>query len=97
MLTDVDATVEKSVRAAYGDRADEALSLLGDYTSKEPERVRRAVLTLADGDIGRLRHFIDVAQQDYRDVLYWAEYPREPLEPRTYEELRERLNLPPEP
>ena len=37
-------------------------------------RVQLAVLTLSEGDAQKLRHYIDVAQIDWRDVLYWAEY-----------------------
>ncbi len=41
----------------------------------EIERVQLAILKLAQGDIGRLRQFTDVAKTDYRDVLGSAEYP----------------------
>jgi hypothetical protein len=62
----------------------------------QEDRVLRAVLTLSEGDLERLRYYAEVAETDYRDVLYWAETPRQPEAPRSYEELRERLNLPPE-
>lgn len=48
---------------------------LDQYTGPEPERVQRAILTLSGGDVGKLSHNVAVALQDYRDVLYWAEYP----------------------
>jgi hypothetical protein len=48
---------------------------LDRYTGPEPERVQRAILTLSDGDVGKLSHNVAVALQDYPDVLYWAEYP----------------------
>jgi hypothetical protein len=38
------------------------------------DRVVRCILELAAGDIGRLRHFVEQAVKDYRDVIYWAEY-----------------------
>jgi hypothetical protein len=54
------------------------------------------VLKLSEGDLGRLHHFRDAALRDSRDVLYWAEASRDPSEPQTWEELRERLQLPPD-
>ena len=42
---------------------------------REVHRVRLAVLKLAAGDIVRLRHEIEGAKRDYRDVLGPAEYP----------------------
>ena len=45
---------------------------------RERERVQRAILMLAKGDLGKLRHFTDAAKKDYRDVLMWAEYPPTP-------------------
>ena len=36
------------------------------------------VLTFAsDGDLDKVRVFLDEAKEDYRDVLLWAEYPDE--------------------
>lgn len=47
--------------------------------SHEPERnrVQLAIITLSEGDVDKLRHFVAAAKQDYRDVLWWAEYPRD--------------------
>lgn len=36
-------------------------------------RVRRAIVSLSNGALGKLRYFTDQARRDYRDVLYWAE------------------------
>jgi hypothetical protein len=60
----------------------------------QDDRVLLAVLALCRGDLERLRHFSEAAAADWRDVLYWAENPPADDEPRTYEELRERLGLP---
>jgi hypothetical protein len=38
-------------------------------------RVQLAILTLSSGNIDRLLANIDAAQKDWRDVLYWAEFP----------------------
>ncbi len=44
---------------------------------RERERVQLAILHLSNGDLDKVRHDVAVAKLDYRDVLYWAEYPRE--------------------
>jgi len=92
--------MEERVRSEFGTHADEALALLARYGTepwhRERERVQRAILTLSKGDLDLLRHHVEVAQQDYRDVLYWAEYPPDPGDPKTYSELRQSLNLPKE-
>jgi hypothetical protein len=41
------------------------------------ERVRLAVVKLAGGNLAELRRHIEVAKQDWRDVLVWAESPEE--------------------
>ena len=43
------------------------------YTGPEPERVRTAIAALAKDDLDRVRHFLARANEDYRDVLWWAE------------------------
>ena len=58
---EVDAVLE--MLAAYGVGAEEP----------ERERVQRAIVALSQDDVDRLLHFLSAAQQDYRDVLYWAE------------------------
>jgi hypothetical protein len=82
---------DRDAAAALLPREDE-LPLQPPY-----ERVLLAILTLARGDLGRLRHYADSARSDWRDVLYWTENPPDPDEPKTYEELLRRLGLPPDP
>jgi hypothetical protein len=57
------------------------LELLDDYGvesyERERERVRLAILKLSEGNEEKLREFFAVAKRDYRDVLFWAEYPEE--------------------
>ena len=43
---------------------------------RERERVQMAILALSQGREDQLLHFVEAAKQDYRDVLYWAEYPQ---------------------
>lgn len=38
------------------------------------DRVIRCVIVLAKGDVNELRHYVKQAVDDYRDVIYWAEY-----------------------
>jgi hypothetical protein len=44
---------------------------------RERERVQLAILKLSAGSGEKLREFVAVAKRDYRDVLFWAEYPEE--------------------
>lgn len=37
-------------------------------------RVARCILHLAAGNISKFRHNCEIAHQDPRDVMYWAEY-----------------------
>ena len=38
------------------------------------ERVIRAIIFLADGDMVKLAHYVELARTDYRDLLWQAEY-----------------------
>lgn len=49
--------------------------ILDQYHGSESLRVKRAILDLAVGDLSKLRHYVRVANKDYRDVLYRSEYP----------------------
>jgi hypothetical protein len=44
---------------------------------RERERVQFAVLKLSGGSEEKVREYVAVAKRDYRDVLFWAEYPEE--------------------
>ena len=57
--------------------SEDAIRALDQYCGPERERVQLATLKLSEGRLDRLRHFVEAAIQDYRDVLAWAEYPRE--------------------
>ena len=39
-----------------------------------PDRICRSMIYLARGDIERLTHYIELFFQDYRDLLWQAEY-----------------------
>jgi hypothetical protein len=60
------------------EKASEILSEYGREThEQEPTRVRLAILKIAGSNIEKLQVFTSAAQSDYRDVLSWAEYPRQ--------------------
>ena len=42
---------------------------------RDVEHVRRAMLTLSGGNLGRLGYYLAAAQHRYQDVLYWAKHP----------------------
>ncbi len=57
------------------------LELLDSYGvepyERERERVQVAILQLSAGSEAKVREYVAVAKRDYRDVLFWAEYPEE--------------------
>ena len=46
------------------------------YIGKEPYRVMRCILHLANGSLSRLEAELKTANQDYRDSILFAEYNR---------------------
>jgi|ERR1043166_2851879 hypothetical protein len=50
------------------------IELLSSYSGPEGSRIAWDVLQLSKGALESVRHFVQAAQRDYRDVLYWAEY-----------------------
>ena len=58
--------------------AEAALRQYGTESyENEPTRVRLAVLKISGGDLDLIRKNIATAKQDYRDILAYAEYPRQ--------------------
>ena len=53
-----------------------ALDEYGREGEREADRVRAAILKLANRDLQKLRYWLEQAKCDYRDVLGPAEYPR---------------------
>lgn len=51
--------------------------ILAKYDEGYPEqyRVQASILKLAEGNLAALDKYVEAAKGDYRDVLYWAEYP----------------------
>jgi hypothetical protein len=95
-----------SIRARFptGERRALVLGLLDTYGieayERERERVQLAILTLSQGDEAKLREYVAVAKRDYRDVLFWAEYPEQaridtPEKRREMRELFAKLGIDP--
>jgi hypothetical protein len=57
------------------------LEMLDSYGVKSYERVRERaqmdILKLCVGGEEKVREYVAVAKRDYRDVMFWAEYPEE--------------------
>jgi len=74
VIAAIQATFPESSRA----RVLELLDRYGvESYERERERVQLAILKLSGGTEEKLREFLAVAKRDYRDVLFWAEYPEE--------------------
>lgn len=71
--------LDKKIRQVFPDTEPaEVKRVLDEYTGPEAPRVRLAIVKLCDEDgHDKLRHHVDTARQDYRDVLAWAEYPQQ--------------------
>jgi hypothetical protein len=76
------ARVAAAVRAGFPDADPDAIfAVLDEYGTeahqRERERVQLAMVNLSEGDEAKLRYFLEVAKQDYRDVLFWSDNPEE--------------------
>lgn len=67
-------TLERVAKDFSATEQSSAIELLSGYSGPEAARVVWDILELSKGSLERLRHYIQAAQTDYRDVLYWAEY-----------------------
>src|SRR6266446_4932918 len=75
---EVVAVVQKTFPESNWPRVLELLDDFGvEPYERERERVQLAILKLSEGNEEKLREFVAVAKRDYRDVLFWAEYPEE--------------------
>ena len=71
--------MERIVRRDFAPlQVDRILAMLDEYQfeGRSPSRVQLAVLKLADGDAATLKREIEVAKNDFRDVIAPAEYPK---------------------
>ena len=54
------------------------MSVLADFVDQNKklssDRIVRCIVFVANGDLNRLEKAIDLAKEDYRDLIVWAEY-----------------------
>jgi hypothetical protein len=75
------SVIDKVKRDFPGEDHEEVLEILSFYGTesyeREIERVLLAVLNLSEGNKEAVWELVDRAKKDYRDVLFWSEYPEE--------------------
>ena len=75
---EVVAVVQQTFPEGAHTRVLKLLDIYGvESYERERERVQLAILKLSEGNEEKLREFVAVAKRDYRDVIFWAEYPEE--------------------
>jgi hypothetical protein len=79
-MTQHTSAVEAAINQAFPDSDMKViLTLLNSYGTKpyqhEQERVQLAVLTLSEGNLDKLKSYLAIAKEDYRDVLAWVSQP----------------------
>ena len=63
--------IREYIQISFPDDVTHIESALG---SIESSRVARCVLHLSDGNLDKLERMHEASQQDWRDVIWWAEY-----------------------
>ena len=72
-------TLERIIHREFGNRSSEVKQKLLQITSDTPNsknRISAAIIKLADKNINAIDNFVEVSNNDCRDVLAKAEYPR---------------------
>lgn len=67
-------TLERVAKEFSASDQDLVIESLSGYSGPEAGRVAWDILKLSKGNLESVRHYLQAAQTDYRDVLYWAEY-----------------------
>ena len=67
-------TLERVAREFPASEQAPVIESLSGYAGPEAGRVAWDILKLSKGNVERVRHYLQAAQTDYRDILYWAEY-----------------------
>ena len=73
--------VTGKIRQHFRDAERETVISEFERNGISEERVQLALIKLSDGNVDKLREFIQVAKIDWRHVLAWAEYPEEIMLP----------------
>ena len=73
--------IERVRREFERDALEEVLGILSTYGDPQQglghERVLTDILALAQGDKAQVKELVERANRDYRDIIFWAEYPQE--------------------
>ena len=73
MQKDIIEKIEKDFESS-----EEIIKILSEMASRNneaiSERIYRAIIYLSEGNIEKLNYFIDLYFQDYRDLIWQAEY-----------------------
>lgn len=72
-------TLERIIHRDFGNRAGEVkqkLQGITDSATESKNRISAAIIKLADKNIDAIDNFIEISNNDCRDVLARAEYPR---------------------
>ena len=80
MASDQRRLLDRKLEALFPSASEReaATALLEAIRSdREGDRVALAVLKLAGSDPAKVAEYVEAAKGDYRDVLAWAEYPRQ--------------------
>ena len=80
---DYEAILTRKLRSLFPDKEkrNEVETILDTYGTEkyeqEPLRVRLAILKVSGSDLEEIKRTTALAKQDFRDILTWAEYPRQ--------------------
>jgi hypothetical protein len=72
-------TLKRIIRREFGSRASEVkqkLKIETGETQKVNNRIAAAIIKLADKDVNAIDDFTNINNNDFRDILMKAEYPR---------------------
>ena len=80
---DYKSILTRKLRSLFPDKEkrNEVKTILDTYGiegyEQEPLRVRLAILKVSGSDLEEIKRMTALAKQDFRDILAWAEYPRQ--------------------
>lgn len=76
-----DLILAKIKQTFPNEETEKIFSILNNLHELNRERTQLAVLKLSAGNLEKLSQALEVAKNDWRDVLAWAEYPEEMQNP----------------
>ena len=98
-MSTISETVMRKVRKLFPDSDTELVSSHLERYGTESyetavERVHLAILKASSGSVSEVHKFVDIAKSDPRDVIMFAEYPREGmLDAADYDPPSQRLKI----